>query len=270
MEKERIVGEQMGNYKTQIKDLKEQLASQWALLLYVNHRKRIQQAKSIADSEQAQRVHDLETKLQEQLSLLAGGDSQGLAAAVAQQRETQLLLEKTSRELHAAQSEAERYRQHVEEGKAVAITLQEELKQTKESNDKLITELKSQVTALQVEKTALARQATEHEAEVKNYQTKEIEQNAVLQEVERQLEQSKNQIYSLQKDIDSERANSRHLRSDLRESDAKCQSLKRENQEKEVALETVRASQKAAEVARVKAEQETCDCQKQLSVVMVD
>lgn len=55
-------------------------------------RERVHQAKATAESEQAQRVLNLETKLQEQLSLLAGGDSQALATAIAQQRETQLLL----------------------------------------------------------------------------------------------------------------------------------------------------------------------------------
>lgn len=101
----------------------------------------------------------------------------------------------------------ERYRQHIEEGQAIAVTLQEELKQTKDSNAKAIMELKSQLAALQVEKTALARQATEHEAEVKNYQSKEIEHTAMLQEVERQLEQAKKDMISLQKDIETEHAN---------------------------------------------------------------
>lgn len=178
-------------------------------------RERVHQAKATAESEQAQRVHNLETKLQEQLSLLAGGDSQALATAIAQQRETQLLLDKTSSDLKATRKEVERYRQHIEEGQAIAVTLQEELKQTKDSNAKAIMELKSQLAALQVEKTALARQATEHEAEVKNYQSKEIEHTAMLQEVERQLEQSKKDMISLQKDIETEHANVQSLQSDL-------------------------------------------------------
>ena len=220
-------------------------------------RERVHQAKATAESEQAQRVHNLETKLQEQLSLLAGGDSQALATAIAQQRETQLLLDKTSSDLKATRKEVERYRQHIEEGQAIAVTLQEELKQTKDSNAKAIMELKSQLAALQVEKTALARQATEHEAEVKNYQSKEIEHTAMLQEVERQLEQSKKDMISLQKDIETEHADERYL------------SLVRANQEMEVALEATRASQEASEAARVKAEQETCDYQKQLNVSLI-
>ena len=76
-------------------------------------------------------------------------------------------------------------------------------------------------------------------------------------------------MISLQKDIETEHANVQSLQSDLRASDERYQSLVRANQEKEVALEATRASQEASEAARVKAEQETCDYQKQLNVSLI-
>ena len=76
-------------------------------------------------------------------------------------------------------------------------------------------------------------------------------------------------MISLQKDIETEHANVQSLQSDLRASDERYQSLVRANQEKEVALEATRANQEASEAARVKAEQETCDYQKQLNVSLI-
>ena len=78
-------------------------------------------------TEQTERVRALETRLQEQLALLSEGDSSALAAAVAKQRLLQLEVDRLTRDLQAARNERERQRSHVEEGKAIAVSLQEEL-----------------------------------------------------------------------------------------------------------------------------------------------
>lgn len=259
----------MENYKTQIKDLKEQLAAQLLLFYGIMYRERIRQAKTIAESEQAQRVYDLETKLQNQLSLLSGGDTQALATAIAQQRETQLLLDKASWDLMASRKEVERCRKHIEEGQAIAVTLQEELKQTKDLDSKAIMDLKAQLSALQLEKTALARQATQHEVEMKEYQSKEMAQAAAFKDVENQLEQRKNDIVSLQRDIETERTHSLSLQSALRESEERYQSIVCKNEENMKALSAMRTMQETTEAARVKAEQKTSEYQKQLNVSLI-
>ena len=168
----------------------------------MHSRARIHEMKQNVVTEQTERVRALETRLQEQLALLSEGDSSALAAAVAKQRLLQLEVDRLTRDLQAARNERERQRSHVEEGKAIAVSLQEELTKLKLSKESELKILRDQMTALEVEKTALAKQAALHEDDVKDFMQKQEEHKKVVEDMQKRLEESTKREETLQQQME--------------------------------------------------------------------
>ena len=204
-------------------------------------------------TEQTERVRALETRLQEQLALLSEGDSSALAAAVAKQRLLQLEVDRLTRDLQAARNERERQRSHVEEGKAIAVSLQEELTKLKLSKESELKILRDQMTALEVEKTALAKQAALHEDDVKDFMQKRLEESTKREEtLQQQMEEKQKLFSSLQETVQVFQRNQEELEKTVKE--------------KESVIAASRAYQTTLEQKQKEMEKATQDCQKQLDV----
>ena len=215
-------------------------------------------------TEQTERVRALETRLQEQLALLSEGDSSALAAAVAKQRLLQLEVDRLTRDL--ARNERERQRSHVEEGKAIAVSLQEELTKLKLSKESELKILRDQMTALEVEKTALAKQAALHEDDVKDFMQKQEEHKKVVEDMQKRLEESTKREETLQQQMEEKQKLFSSLQETVQVFQRNQEELEKTVKEKESVIAASRAYQTTLEQKQKEMEKATQDCQKQLDV----
>lgn len=229
-------------------------------------RTRIQEMKQNVVTEQTERVRALETKLEEQLALLSEGDSSALAASVAKQRSLQLEVDRLTRDLQAARSERERQRSHVEEGKAIAVTLQEELTKLKLSKESELKALKEQMTALEVEKTALAKQAALHEDDRKDFLQKQEEHRKVVEDMQKRLEESARREETLQQQMGEKQKLFSALEETVQVFQRNQEELEKTIKEKESVIAASRTYQTTLEQKQKEMEKATQDCQKQLAV----
>ena len=233
----------------------------------LHSRARVQEMKLSVATEQTERVRVLETKLQEQLALLSEGDSSALAASVAKQRSLQLEVDRLTRDLQAARSERERQRSHVEEGKAIAVALQEELTKLKLSKESELKTLKDQMTALEVEKTALAKQAALHEDDVKDFLQKQEEHKKVVEDMQKLLEEGAKREEALQQKMEEKQKLYSALEETVQVFQRDQEELEKTVKEKESVIAASRAYQATLEQKQKEMEKATQDCQKQLAVV---
>lgn len=232
----------------------------------MHSRARIHEMKQNVVTEQTERVRALETRLQEQLALLSEGDSSALAAAVAKQRLLQLEVDRLTRDLHAARNERERQRSHVEEGKAIAVSLQEELTKLKLSKESELKILRDQMTALEVEKTALAKQAALHEDDVKDFMQKQEEHKKVVEDMQKRLEESTKREETLQQQMEEKQKLFSSLQETVQVFQRNQEELEKTVKEKESVIAASRAYQTTLEQKQKEMEKATQDCQKQLDV----
>ena len=230
----------------------------------MHSRARIHEMKQNVVTEQTERVRALETRLQEQLALLSEGDSSALAAAVAKQRLLQLEVDRLTRDLQAARNERERQRSHVEEGKAIAVSLQEELTKLKLSKESELKILRDQMTAL--EETALAKQAALHEDDVKDFMQKQEEHKKVVEDMQKRLEESTKREETLQQQMEEKQKLFSSLQETVQVFQRNQEELEKTVKEKESVIAASRAYQTTLEQKQKEMEKATQDCQKQLDV----